>query len=53
MKIIKIIINVEFLNRSNIFEKGLRDMASTDSSLFKNNNFGRISLTDNYNQKQL
>ena len=27
-------------------------MASTDSSLFKKNNFGRISLTNNYSQKQ-
>ena len=42
---------LEFLNKSNIFERGLRDRASTDSSLFKKN-FGRISLTDTYNQKQ-
>ena len=41
----------EFLNRSNIFERGLKDRASTDSSLYKKN-IGRISLTDNYNQKQ-
>ena len=42
---------LEFLNKSNIFERGLRDRTSTDSSLFKKN-FGRVSLTDNYHQKQ-
>ena len=41
---------IEFMNKSNIFERGLRDRASTDSSLFKKN-IGRISLTDNYNKK--
>ena len=41
---------LEFLNKSNIFEKGLRDRTSTDSSMFKKN-FGRISLTDNFNKK--
>ena len=41
----------EFLNKSNIFEKGLRERTSIDSSVLKKN-IGRISLTDNYNQKQ-
>ena len=45
-------IKLEFLNKSNIFEKGLRDRTSTDSSMFKKN-FGRISLTDNFNKKSL
>ena len=43
---------IELLNKSNIFERGLRDRTSTDSSLFKKN-FGRISLTDNFNKKSL
>ena len=42
---------MEFMNKSNIFEKGLRDRTSTDSSFMKKN-LGRISLTDNYHQKQ-
>ena len=41
----------EFMNKSNIFEKGLRDRTSTDSSIFKKN-LGRVSLSDNYHQKQ-
>ena len=41
----------EFMNKSNIFEKGLRDRTSTDSAIFKKN-IGRISLTDNFHQKQ-
>ena len=41
----------EFLNKSNIFEKGLRERTPIDSSALKKN-IGRISLTDNYNQKQ-
>ena len=40
----------EFMNKSNIFERGLRDRASTDNTAFKKN-IGRVSLTDNYNQK--
>ena len=41
----------EFLNKSNIFEKGLRDrISTTDSNIFKKN-LGRISLTDNYKSK--
>ena len=44
----------DILNKSNIFEKGLRDRISTDN-VFGNKNkkniIGRISLTDNYNSK--
>ena len=44
--------NFDFMSKSNIFEKGLRDRTSSDFSSIKKN-FGRISLTDNFNQKSM
>ena len=43
----------DFLNKSNIFEKGLRNRISTTDSYIQKKNMGRISLTDNYNSKQI
>ena len=40
------------LNKSNMFEKGLRNKLSTVDTLTQKKNFGRVSLTDNYNSKQ-
>ena len=41
------------LNKSNIFEKGLRDRTSTDNFFGnKKTNIGRISLTDTFNSKK-
>ena len=38
----------EFLNKSNIFEKGLRNRITSIDTHTQKKNFGRISLTDNY-----
>ena len=42
----------EFLNKSNIFEKGLRNRITSIDTHTQKKNFGRVSLTDNYNSKQ-
>ena len=43
----------ELLNKSNIFEKGLRERISTMDNYLQKKNLGRKSLTDNYNSKQI
>ena len=43
----------EFLNKSNIFEKGLRERINFTDSYTQKKNIGRKSLADNYNSKQI
>ena len=43
----------EFLNKSNIFEKGLRERISVTDSYIQKKKYGRKSLADNYNSKQM
>ena len=45
--------NQNELNKSNIFEKGLRERISFNDSYMQKKNFGRKSLIDNYNSKQM
>ena len=41
----------EFMNKSNIFEKGLKERISVENLIMKKN-LGRISLTDTFNKKR-